>query len=239
MPDSIFDDNRLNELGAQKAQCLRQRSRERQGIIQEVGAVCRGTHSAATAPGTTTTRGRDEARTHHLSPRASTSFSPKRSDAGNFFFRSESQQVRQKQGAGGVSPEHPRQDIPLASPPDEGQNSNGACAGAAAGVVDSSILPGLPSSPPSRTGAAADVGRGGGEMNSPQTVQSGGWGGGIREPGSDDEVLEYFLARHAKEPPPPPGEGTGRQSPRRGAAAEDRGVDNGAAESERDTKVLW
>lgn len=73
----------------------------------------------------------------------------------------------------------------------------------------------------------------------PQTAQCGGWGGAIRGPRSDDEVLEHFLARHAREAVPPLGEGTGRQSPGRNAAAEGRGLENGAAESERDTKVLW
>lgn len=74
-------------------------------------------------------------------------------------------------------------------------------------------------------------------MDSPRAAQGDGWET-PGEPGRFDEVLRYFLDRHAEEAIPPLGEGTGRQSLRLGAITEESDLKNGAVEIERDTKVL-
>lgn len=231
----IFDD-RLNELRVQKARCLQERSRERRGI-EEVGGICHSLQSTTTAAPDTLITEPVEARAPPSSPGASTSFSRKREDAGNAN-PPETQEFKPKQSTGRIDPGPPGQGIQLDSPPikdDQNNKGAGSEAGAGAGSDDRS-LPGSPPSP-SRTGAA-DTGGGGGEIDKPKATQGDGCGA-LRETGSGDEILEYFLARHAKEAVPPLGGGAGRQGPRCSALSEERGLENGAEDSERDTRVLW
>lgn len=237
----MFNNNRLNELGAQKAQGLQERLRERRDI-QRVSAGYHSTHGTNTATDTATA-GRVKARTPPVSSRSSTSFSPERRDASNAN-PSESGQVKQKERTNGLSHEPPAgHGIQLVPPPNDDRNKRragavaGAGPGASAGVGDdSSVVPSMPSLP-SKTGAA-DIGRDSRGMENQQTAPGAGWRT-IRERSSDDEVLDFFLARHAKEAIPPLREGTERQSPRCSALMEERGLENSAADSERETKVLW
>eukprot|EP00903_Cladosiphon_okamuranus_P011276 g10633.t1 len=99
-----------------------------------------------------------------------------------------------------------------------------ASAGDDGRLVPSFLVPSLPL----KTGAEGigrDRSRG---METQQTAPGARWGT-TRDQSGDDEVLGCFLARHAKEGFPPLGEGTWRQ----------RGLENDAAPSELEAKVLW
>lgn len=226
------DDHRLSELRAKHARCVRERLRERRGL-QEVGAVCRSLESPTTATDKTTA-GRVEAGAPSPCPRISTSCSPRRS-GGSTANQSETRDFKQKQGSGRASPEHPKRGMQLGAPPHEDQNKDGPSAGASAGA-DGSTPPTLPPSPSKLR--AADSGKYSREVDSPRTARSDGWRT-TGEPGGDDEVLEYFLARHAKDVIPPLVEVAGRRSNCRPNDSDERDLKRAAVESERDARVLW